>query len=105
AGAVWAMAVGGSARRRVLTFALGAAATAGMLAYLQLSNWWLQPRITPVLLLLIGAASALAVTAVTAGLHNRRALYSALTVVALGVVLSFPMPDVLRALPLSNWTL
>ena len=105
AGAVWAMAVGGSARRRLLTFALGAGATAGMLAYLQLSNWWLEPRITPVLLALIGAASALAVTAVTAGLHNRRALWASLVVVVLGVVSSFVIEDLLDALPLSNWTL
>ncbi|WP_182113313.1 MULTISPECIES: ABC transporter permease [unclassified Actinotalea] len=98
AGVFWMLAVGGTARRRAQTFALAAAATAGMLLFLQLTDWWLHPRIGPVLLLVLGGAVALAVTAVSAGLQNRRALYAALTSVAVGVALYYPMQQVFRAI-------
>lgn len=91
AGLVWSLAIGGATLRRVQTFALGAGATAAMLAYLQLSGWWNRPRIDIVLLTLLGLGTAFAVTAVSAGLHNRRALYSSLSVVGLGAALYFPL--------------
>ncbi len=78
-------------------FLIAAAATTGMLAYLQLSNWWLEPKIGPILLLVIGAAVAFAIVGVFAGLQNRRALWTALTVVAIGFVLYFPMQTVFKA--------
>nr|WP_297425600.1 ABC transporter permease subunit [uncultured Actinotalea sp.] len=98
AGLIWSLAVGGTPVRRAQTFALGAAATGGMLAFLQLTDWYLNPRIGPVLLLVLGAGAALAVTAISAGLHNRRALYASLTTVALGVVLYFPMQGIFDAI-------
>lgn len=103
AGLLWMLAVGGSGRRRLLTFASAAAATFVMLAFLQLSNWWLEPQIGPVLLAVFGAASAFAVTAISAGLHNRRALYASLTAAAVGVVLWFPMQVVFDRIVESNW--
>ncbi|WP_225755418.1 ABC transporter permease [Actinotalea sp. Marseille-Q4924] len=103
AGVVWSLAVGGTPRRRVQTFLLGTLATGGMLAFLQLTDWYLNPRIGPVLLLVLGGAAALAVTAVSAGLHNRRALYASLTTVALGVVLYFPLQGFFRAILESHW--
>jgi peptide/nickel transport system permease protein len=98
AGLIWSLAVGGTPMRRAQTFALGAAATGGMLAFLQLTDWYLNPRIGPVLLLVLGAGAALAVTAISAGLHNRRALYASLTTVALGVALYYPMQSFFRAI-------
>ncbi|MCV2396412.1 ABC transporter permease [Actinotalea sp. M2MS4P-6] len=91
AGVLWMFAIGGTARRRVQTFLLGAAATFAMLAYLQLTDWWQNPTVGPVLLAVVGTAIAFAVAGIGAGLRNRRALFSALTAVALGVVLYFPM--------------
>jgi peptide/nickel transport system permease protein len=104
-GVVWMLAVGGSARRRLQTLAAAALATFAMFAFLQLTDWWLNPQLGPILLALLGAGAALAIVAVIAGLQNRRALYAALTAVALGVVMYFPMQEVFDALPVSNWLL
>lgn len=98
AGLIWSLAVGGTPVRRTQTFVLGAVATGGMLAFLQLTDWYLNPRIGPVLLLVLGAGAALAVTAISAGLHNRRALYASLTTVALGLALYFPMQGLFDAI-------
>ena len=105
AGVLWMLAVGGSRTRRLQTFALAAAATFATFAFLQLTDWWLNPQIGPILLALLGAGAAFAITAVSAGLQNRRALYAALTTVALGVILYFPMQEAFDALPVSNWLL
>ncbi|WP_149202271.1 ABC transporter permease subunit [Actinotalea subterranea] len=90
-GLLWMLAVGGSVRRRVQTFALGLAATFAMLAYLQLTDWWSDPQLGPILVLVLGAAAAFAITGVSAGLRNRRALFASLSTVALGVALYFPV--------------
>lgn len=102
AGLLWMLAIGGTPRRRLQTFGIAAVATGGLLAYLQLSGWWERPQIGPVLLLLLGAGSALAIAAVSAGLQNRRALYTTLTVVALGVVLYFPIQQLFRSIDESH---
>ena len=104
-GLLWMLAVGGSRRRRLQTFAVAAAATFAMFAFLQITDWWLNPQIGPILLALLGGGAALAITAVAAGLQNRRALYAALTTVALGVVLYFPLQEFFRSVQESNWLL
>jgi peptide/nickel transport system permease protein len=90
-GVVWMLAIGGSVVRRVQTFVIAALATGGMLAYLQLSDWWTNPRIGIVLLGVLGLGIAFAISALLAGLHNRRALYSAITTVVVGLVLYTPI--------------
>ncbi|MBT0992809.1 ABC transporter permease [Cellulomonas sp. DKR-3] len=93
-GFLWSLAIGGTTLRRVQVFLVAGVATAAMLAYLQLSNWWLEPQIGPILLLVLGGAIGFAVVGVFAGLHNRRALWTALSSVVLGFVLYFPMQSV-----------
>jgi peptide/nickel transport system permease protein len=105
AGLGWMLALGGRPRQRVQTFLLAAAATGAMLAYLQLSNWWLAPRIGPILLALLGTGTAFAVSTLLAGLHNRRALWASLTTVAIGVALYYPMLTFFRRVEESNWLL
>ena len=102
-GLLWSLAIGGTAARRLQVFGAATAANVALLAYLQLSDWWMRPHIGPVLLLILGAASAFAIVGVFAGLHNRRALWSALTVVALGTVLYFPMQVAFDAIAESHW--
>ena len=102
AAVVWMLAIGGPPARRAQTFALSGAATAAMLAYLQLTDWWSRPRIDVVLLALLGVGTAFAVSAVSAGLHNRRALYSSLTAVAVGLALYFPVDSFFDATVESN---
>lgn len=102
AGVVWMLAIGGSARRRAQTFGIATAATFAMLAYLQLTDWWSRPQIGPVLLLVLGVGTALAVTMVSAGLENRRALLTTLTVALLGVALYFPMQSFFKSVDESH---
>ncbi|UFU02292.1 ABC transporter permease [Ruania suaedae] len=90
-GLLWSLAFGGSLRRR-LTVAGGAAGvTLAVLLYIQLTDWWSQPNIGPVLLTISSLAIALGVTTLSTGLRNRRALYTALTVAVLGIALWYPM--------------
>ncbi len=102
-GLLWSLAIGGRPARRLQVFGIAAAANVAVLAYIQLSDWWDRPQIGPVLLVVLGAGTAFAVVGVFAGLHNRRALWSALTVVVLGVVLYFPMQIVFDSVAESHW--
>ncbi|WP_142118659.1 ABC transporter permease [Rarobacter faecitabidus] len=94
-GLLWMLAIGGDLRRRAINFAGAAAITAGLFIYLQVSDWWLRPNINPVLLTLLGSGIAIGFTLLSTGLRDRRALGSAFTAVALGVVLYFPLQRVL----------
>ncbi|MBO3089001.1 ABC transporter permease [Cellulomonas dongxiuzhuiae] len=102
-GLLWSLAIGGSPRRRVQVFGIATAANVALLAYIQLTGWWDRPQIGPVLLVVLGAGTAVAVVGVFAGLHNRRALWTALTVVVLGAVLYFPMQVLFDSITESNW--
>ncbi|WP_321575351.1 ABC transporter permease [Oerskovia douganii] len=90
------LAVGGTVKRRATTFAIAFAATAGAILYLQLSNWWLDPNLGPVIILVTGTALAFAITALTSGLKNRRALGASLTTVVIGLALYYPLQSLFR---------
>ncbi|GAB2607156.1 ABC transporter permease [Pseudactinotalea suaedae] len=91
AGVFWQLAVGGTLRRRLIHGALAALAVALVLGYMQITDWWLQPRLDWVLLTVTSLGIALTVTTLSTGLRNRRSLYTALSCVALGLVLYFPV--------------
>lgn len=97
AGLLWMLAVGGDRRRRLTTFGLGFAATFAMFAFLQITDWWTTPNINPLLLAILGTATAFAVTTLSAGLRNRRALGAALTTVVIGLVLYLPLQVFFRS--------
>lgn len=93
-GGLWAGVIGGNARRRWLTFGIGAVATFAAVAYVALTDWFVTPTIgyfdiIPVTI--ISVALALLVVVLTTGLGNKKALYSALTAVAVGIVAYFPV--------------
>jgi peptide/nickel transport system permease protein len=77
-------------RARLWTFLIALAASASMLIYIKLSNWFTYPHIGIVGLLVTGAAIAFGVTAISTGIRNRRALYASLIVVAVGGAIYFP---------------
>ena len=64
---------------------------AAVLVYVQLSDWWSTPNIGPVLLGVASLGIAVGVTVLSTGLKNRRSLFTALSVAALGVILYVPM--------------
>ena len=84
-------AVGGARPQRLRNFGVAALVTAVALVYLRVTDWFSDPSIGIVLIVISGVAWAFVVTILSTGLRNRRALYSALTVAALGAVLWIPM--------------
>jgi len=96
-GIIFGAAAGGEWRRRLMVFGISAAATAAALFYISATKWLLEPSLGPVVILASGIGIALAVTAVSTGLRNRRAMYSALTTAVVGAILWFPLQFVFRA--------
>ncbi|WP_448059404.1 ABC transporter permease [Cellulomonas hominis] len=90
-GVLWSAVVGGDRRRRWTTFGVAALATAAALVFISSTDWLLDPGLGPVVIGLLGVGVAFATTALTAGLRDRRALYSSLTVVVIGVGLYNPL--------------
>ncbi|ACZ29989.1 binding-protein-dependent transport systems inner membrane component [Xylanimonas cellulosilytica DSM 15894] len=90
-GALLSAIIGGARRTRWVSFAAATVATAAMLLFVSETDWLLDPSLGVVGIALLGGGLAFAVVALTAGLGNKRALYSALTAVAVGVALKFPL--------------
>jgi len=94
-GLVWAVVISGTWRRRSITFATAAAATALVLIFLSATKWFQTPSLGPVVIAVTGVAMAYGSTVLFAGLRNRRALYSALICVGVGVIAYFVLQPLL----------
>jgi peptide/nickel transport system permease protein len=75
----------------VRNFVIAAAATAILIAYLNLTGFFKTPAFGIVLIALMSMGWAFVITLLSTGLRNRKALYSALSVAALGAVLWLPL--------------
>lgn len=82
---------GGEYRRRVLTGAIAGLIAFAALYYITVTNWLVNPSLGPLVIAVLAGLLALGITELTAGLVNRKARYTALTVAALGVVLWWPL--------------
>lgn len=91
AGALWQVVVGGEWRRRLVVFGASAAATAGVLGVVSATRWLLDPGLGPVGIGVLGAGAAVALTALSTGLRDRRTLVAALVVVAIGIAAYHPL--------------
>ena len=89
-GLLWASIIPGNLRRKTITFAVAAGATASMLVIMNLIDWFTYPGLSIIGVAIIGLGSAVGFTALITGLKNRRALYASLAVAGLGIVLYFP---------------
>lgn len=89
-GLLWASIIPGTMRRKAVTFAVAAGATASMLVIMNLIDWFTYPGLSIIGVAIIGIGSAIGFTALITGLKNRRALYAALTVAGVGLALYFP---------------
>lgn len=78
--------LGGSPRRRLITGAVTFAFVTVLLFVLNALDWWRNPMFGIAGVLLVSGAAGVLVTALVAGIKNRRALYAALTTVVVGVV-------------------
>lgn len=79
-------AMAGSLVRRLLTFVVTAGFVIAVIPTLHALDFWRQPTMGPLVQLVIGLAAAVGVTAIVAGLKNRKVLYAALVTVAVGMV-------------------
>lgn len=91
AGVLWMSLIGGRWKRRLIVLAAATLATAGVLTYLSVTQWFADPSIGIVVYAALAIGIAIGVTAVSTGLRNRKSLYAALTVAVLGIALYFPM--------------
>jgi peptide/nickel transport system permease protein len=71
---IWQAMIGGSPKRRLVTAVTAAAATAALLVYFDLADWFRNPGLGPVGLLLLIGGTVVLTTALMSGLENRRSL-------------------------------
>jgi len=91
-----AMAViGGDRRRKVFAFAGGAVAVALILTYLSLTDWFSEPGIGVVAMIVMSAVTAVACTALFADFRVRTVLYATLVTAVVGVISYFALDSIL----------
>ncbi len=91
AGAVWQVLIGGTPRRRLLVFAGSGTVTALMLLVMDAIDWFTTPSLGPIVIVLAAAGLAIGLTALLAGLENRRALATAAVNALVGVIAYFSL--------------
>ncbi|GAA2172089.1 hypothetical protein GCM10009784_01180 [Arthrobacter parietis] len=89
------LSTSGSLKRRLLWAAIGFVFAFGIIWFLDLTGWFLTPGFGPIVVALLSVGIAYGVTLLTAGLKNRKALYSSLIVVAIGIVAYFAVQPLL----------
>jgi peptide/nickel transport system permease protein len=94
-GLIWVGLIGGDMRRRITVFLVSALATAAVLVYFSLTDWFTTPSLGPVFILLMSAGIALVLTALLAGLRNRKALITAGIQVIVTIVCYFALQGLL----------
>jgi peptide/nickel transport system permease protein len=82
---------GGQLQRRLLTGVIAAVVTFGVMYYITVTHWLINPSLGIVMIALISVALGLGITQLTAGIRNRKALYTSMTTVAVGVALWYPL--------------
>ncbi|GAA1357711.1 hypothetical protein GCM10009596_09310 [Arthrobacter rhombi] len=85
-GIVVVLFMSGTVVRRIIGFVIGAAVTAGLMVALSATGWFSAPGLGPILILVFGLGVAYLVTQLTAGIKNRKALYSSLIMVPVGLI-------------------
>jgi peptide/nickel transport system permease protein len=91
AGIVWLGIIGGTIRRRLTVFVIAAVVTGAILFYFSASGWFRTPSLGPVVVIILGLGAAVLVTILTAGWENKKSRWTALTVVAAGAILYYPL--------------
>jgi peptide/nickel transport system permease protein len=87
AGLIWMSLLGGTWKRRLLVLGVSAVATGAVLTYLSVTQWFADPSIGIVVYSALAIGIAVAVTAISVGLRNRKALYASLIVAGVGIAL------------------
>lgn len=102
-GLIWASIVPGKTQRKLLTFGIAAAATAAVVSYMKIVNWFATPSLTIVGVAITAIGAAFVVTAVSVGLKRRKVLHASLVVAGIGIAVYFPFMLWLSSF-LTTWT-
>jgi len=86
---------GGNRNRRLAAFAGAALVTAVILVYLNLSEWFAEPGIGAIPMIVMSALTAVAATALLAGFRSMIVLYASLVTAGVGVACYFGLDSVL----------
>lgn len=78
-------------RQRIIVFVAIFAVVAGLLALISATKWVTNPQLTIGGVAILGLGAAVGITALSSGLENKKALYSSLTTVGVGVALYYPL--------------
>jgi peptide/nickel transport system permease protein len=89
-GLLWASIIPGSLRRKIVTFGIALVAAGALGVYFNLTQWFLDPSIGIVGVVITAAAVAFGVPAILTGLKNKRALRTSIVVAAIGIAVYFP---------------
>ncbi|HEX4057477.1 MAG TPA: ABC transporter permease [Galbitalea sp.] len=90
-GLIWMGILGGEARRRWMIFGIATVVTFGALFYISATHWLDNPGLGIGVVLVLSVGLGLLVVVLTTGIENRRSLYTALTVAAIGTALYYPL--------------
>ena len=90
-GFVWMGIVGGSGRRRFITFVIALAAAAAVLIFISTTGWLGNPNLGPVVTTGLSVGAGVIITVLSTGWANKKSRYTAFTVAALGLVLYYPL--------------
>ena len=96
AGLLWLGLIGGDLRRRMTVFIVSTLATAAVLVYFTLADWFLHPSLGPVFIFIMSAGIAAVMTALMAGIRNRRALLTAAIQVLVTMICYFALQSLLN---------
>jgi len=88
---IWSAILGGTRMVRLVSAAASFVVTIGALLFISHTDWIQRPVLGEVGIAVLGVGTAFGVSALIGGLQNRRALYSALTAVGVGVALMRPL--------------
>lgn len=89
------LSTSGALKRRLLWAAIGFAFAFVLVWFLDFTGWFLTPGFGPIVVALLSIGIAYGVTLLTAGLKNRKALYSSLIVVGIGIIAYFAVQPLL----------
>lgn len=94
-GLLWVGLIGGDLRKKLTVFGVSTLATAAVLVYFNLTDWFTRPALGAIPILLMSVAIGLAMVALMAGIRNRRALLVAGINVAITFVAYFAIQPLL----------
>ena len=100
AGIIWQAMVAGPRQRRGIVFIVSGLATAALLVFFNLSDWFSNPGLGPVMIAVSAAGIAVLVTGLIAGFKDRRAMTTALINAGLAVIAYFTLQNLFD---MSSW--